>query len=138
MTRIDRKEMYDKIQAIISDISGDTEKALESLKEIAMYFDDTHLDYLNFKSSKVFKIIMMLNYLIEKRPVLYKAVRYYNYIETEMKELYISCIPDDRVILNEIYFKNRQSNYEDVSLDELKKLKEDIIALKWEILDNES
>lgn len=134
MNRINRKEIYDKIQSIISDISDDdTEKALESLNEIAIYFDDTELDYRLFKASKVFKIIMILDYLIEKRPVLYKAIRYYNGFDNEMKELNNSCIPDDRVILKELYFKNRRTNYEDVSLDELKKLKEDIVALKWEM-----
>lgn len=134
MTRIDRKEMYDKIQSIISDISDDdTDKALESLNEIAIYFDDTELDYRLFKASKVFKIIMILDYLIEKRPVLYKAIRYYDGFDNDMRALYNSCIPDDRVILNELYFNNRQTNYEDISLDELKKLKEDIVALKWEM-----
>ena len=132
MTSIDRKQMYDKIQSIISDISdGDTEKALDALKEISMYFDDTALDYRIFKASKVFKIIMILDYLIEKRPVLYKAIRYYNGFNNEMKELNNSCIPDDRVILKELYFNHRQTKYEDITLDELKKLKEDIIALKW-------
>ena len=128
--RLDRKDMHLKINAIISDIStGNNDEALKALNLLSDYFDDTDNDYMFFKDRKLFKIVMILDYLVEKRPVLYKAVRYYTSLDNEIKEMYTYLNDEDKIILHNIYFKDRQTNYEDISLDRLKKLQTDMKAI---------